>query len=63
MARIMIARQDAAVTVDGVEVEVTKGVSTADSESRIVQEYPDLWGAFPLEQAAKAKTPRKSAKD
>jgi hypothetical protein len=48
MADIMIARTGAVVVVDGVEVEVHAGVSTADSDSRIVHVYPDLWAKFPL---------------
>lgn len=52
MAQIMMAQADAVVTVDGVEVEVLRGSSTAQSDSRIVQEHPDLWVVFPDEYEA-----------
>ncbi len=43
---IMIARSDATVTVDGAEVVVRKGESTAFADSRIVRDNPDLWTLF-----------------
>ena len=46
MGHILIAVTDTTVTVDDVDVVLSAEVTTADSESRIAQEHPELWRPF-----------------
>lgn len=51
MGHILIAVTDTTVTVDDVDVVLTADVTTADSESRIAQEHPELWRPFVTDQS------------
>lgn len=54
--QIMIARGDATVTVDGAEVVVRSGESTAFATDPIVRDNPDLWAVFEAHYEDDAET-------
>ena len=62
MAEILVAAQDAAVTLDGIPHVIQYGTTLADSRHEIVTAHPDLWKPLSVHYDVDEPAPKAPAK-